>query len=1582
VKFNYPCNCPVIMAESSVRGKHFEHLVEYALAVCRECQHGVLPSHIKSHVQRAHPAKRKQAKAIAEEVGNWAGLIQYAGELEVPSQVIEPIHQLPVYKDGLMCQVDPNHCCRIFRKPEGIRKHWRDVHRWSAAGKGGHPTREKQKEIQERISQHCKKVHCQRLLVQGQGSQYFQVHQPGDDGPDVVPVNGEAAWAQVGEQMAKAWANVETRAQDTIQQGEKDEVNPWLERTQWLPYLVGMERPELLACIEEPVADPDPRQEQQAEPVEAAMWAAMEGLARFSQASVIHRIGVFVRLEAIRTEKHQTRFQPLQPYMDEKSIGDHTRPWQQILMFFARTQREHAWKSPAYRFARRQREAWEAFVKAAERSVEGEEDEEEEEDDEEDEEEGEVEAEDREDETMADVDEAIDEMETGTAEPTANAISEPERLSGIQRACLEFCIALLSQSITRKEYDSPLVCALAVLGVKEDGWKGAEQYPPVLSAVIKVARFMVVQQALELSGPSDNNEFDSDSAYESDNSSNPPRRRRKGCLQFVQEMMDRFMVRGSHSPMQWMLDLRTYGLKIHYNTTSRGHVEWVGKEELLYKDLQFSMAQFRGMVHGLVTESRRLIMDELLFGGSRTAGPIPSVPWDSLRDNPTDERPGWNFLKDQRTRMPVDGESWLFERVGQDAAIRDRFVKRGARSGVNTHEVERYMDRVVAFREKLAVLIHMAYGQPARWPELGSVRHSNTVKGGHRNMFIEDGMVVIATRYHKGYHVSGDVKIIHRYLPREVGELVVYYMWLVLPFQQRLEAMVWEKEAISSHMWPADPSGRKWTGDRFREVLKRESRMGMGLELTIAAYREVAIGISRRFLRASTAFRADEGDENGAWEEENTWSAIADLQAGHTTHIAGMVYARGIMEQAGAVADKRQQFRASSTDWHRFLGFQAGDIDSECKKRKRAPFETEADEARVDRWDRLRRMDTTAQLQRMMGKAAEFRGVQKEAIDAIVAGRSHVVAVMPTGAGKSMLFMLPAWAEQGGTTVVVVPLIALRGDMMRRCRKLGISCAEWEGRRPPDAAAIVLVTPESAVGEEFATFLNRLRATRQLDRIVIDECHIVLNRRYDFRKEMQRLGKLVAAETQMVMLTATLPPSEENELFRRMYVEREQVDLFRAPTARTNVAYRVIRVGKSAKKKEVDEMVVRMVQQKLRKYRKGKVVVYSNSVPKVKELAGKLDCHAYHNRAVGKASMLEAFAAGNKRVVVATSALGMGVDIADIRCIVHIDWPFSVLDYAQESGRAGRDGSRSEAVMIVQEGQQRAAADKQGEVEQQLVAAYVEGICGQARCRRVVLDGYLDRREEERVRCEEGEEKCDVCSRAAGEEVAEEAEEDKDISDSEENSEENSEVGSSSGECATQTEQEERRQEFEQQQQARRGPRQTLMGQRQQEFAEVEWLRQQLARWAKRCAICEAAGAGASGHDVRQCWRVESRRAQAMIKVVEEKIKMEAYSGCFWCGVPQEVCNRWEDNGRGRYQRAEGTDCQYRGVLVAGLMGLVYGDEGKRKERWCERLEKQGVDVSSIEDLVRHLGGKQQLERVESNRLVGEFCWITRLIAE
>jgi superfamily II DNA helicase RecQ len=1559
------------MTEVGVENRYLEHLVEYQVAICKECRYGIWPDHIQGHLQGIHKVSCKDAESAGKMVRSWPGLVRYPSELELPSGIVEPIRQVPLYRDGLLCRLEPARCRHVLRSEEAMKKHWHEFHGWSAGRKRGRPSRVREKSVQEQVKKAFHRVHCQRLFVQGRGSQYFEVRQPvegqqEEDDPEPVAANNKATWARMCSKMAKKWADVETRARTTIQHGEKDEVNPWLDRTQWPRYLEGLQWPDLLACVEEPNSDP----KKEEEPVEAAIWEAMDGLARISQASVMERTGVFVRMEAIRTEKHQTRYQPLQPYMDEKSIGEHARPWKQMLMFFARTQREHEWKSPKYRFTRRQREAWEALVEQATQKVKGDED---------------TDDEDIVIDEMEEDEMAIDEMEDGeegdemevTGGRTENT---PEGLTKIQKACLRLCIELLNQSITRKEYDSPLVCALAVLGVKECGWKGPEQYPPILSAVIKVARFMVVQQALELSEPFREDEFDGDSAYESDDGgAGSLRPRRKGCLQFVQDMMDKFMVRGSHGPMQWMLDLRTYGLKIHYNTTSRGHVEWKGHDELLYKGLHFNMAQFRSMIHGLVTESRRLLLEELLFFNRKTASQVPEIPWNELRDNPTDERPGWNFLKDHRTRLPVDGETWLFDRVGREAALRGRFLKPGSRSGINRQGVESYMARVMEFREKLLVLMHIVSGQPARGPEVLSIRHSNTVKGGHRNIFIEDGMVVFVTRYHKGYAVSGDVKIIHRYLPREVGELWVWYMWLVLPFQQRWEAMVWEKEAMSSHMWPADPSGRKWTSERMRHVLKRESSAGLGQEFTIQSYRQIAIGISRRFMRGPTAFGDEDGDENEEWNEDNIAAVIADEQAGHTSYVAGLVYARAIMEQAGAVADKRQQFRASSMDWHRFLGFQSAvDDGTTSKKRKRAPFETEAEDGRIDRWVRLRKMDGAAQLKRMMGKEAVFRGVQEEAIEAITAGESPVVAVMPTGAGKSMLFMLPAWAEQGGTTVVVVPLIALRGDMMRRCKKLGISCEEWEGRRPPDAAAIVLVTPESAVSEEFMTFLNRLRATRQLDRIVIDECHIVLNRRYKFRKQMQQLGKLVAAETQMVLLTATLPPTEEEELYRRMYFNKDQVKRFRAMTARVNVAYRVVRVGiRAGRREEREEVVLELIRRKMRKYKTGKVVVYCNAVGKVKRFAKALGCGAYHHDAVGKDSMLKEFMEGGQRVIVATSSLGMGVDIPDIRCIIHVDQPRTLLDYAQESGRAGRDGLRSEAIVIDQHGWNGCRDEEQTEEERQLVETYVQGENEKERCRRVVLDGYLDGRKD-RVGCEEGEELCDVCGGVEGE-IEQETDEEV---DEEAGEEVGGETGEEDLEAERERERDEVRREFQRQEQERRGPQNERIRRRQQEFMEMEWLRRQLQWWAGRCAICKAAGTEADNHDLRQCWRQESQIVKEKVKMIEDTIRFEDYSGCFWCGVPQEVCNRWEDDGRGGYQRVQDGCCQYMGVLVASVVGLVFGYQEQVGEQWRQRVEGYGVDIRSDESLIYYLGRKRQSEVVESSNLVGEFCWITGLVAE
>jgi hypothetical protein len=275
------------MAEKDIEFQHFEHLAEYSIAICKECRHGVLPSHIKSHLQRAHKVKHEQAEDIAERVRSWSRLIEYASELQAPSQVIPLISQLPVYRDGLLCQLDAACCCKVLRSAKAMKKHWQGAHNWSVASKGGRPSQVAQKDIQLRIDKGRRRVHCQRMFIQGPGLQYFEVQLPNNDNESAVPVDSNAAWARVGADMAKVWERVEKRAASTIQAGERNEVNPWVERTQWLPYLVGMERADLMACIKEPVAEPDLRSDNEAEPVEAAIWRAMDVLSQGPKWTVI-----------------------------------------------------------------------------------------------------------------------------------------------------------------------------------------------------------------------------------------------------------------------------------------------------------------------------------------------------------------------------------------------------------------------------------------------------------------------------------------------------------------------------------------------------------------------------------------------------------------------------------------------------------------------------------------------------------------------------------------------------------------------------------------------------------------------------------------------------------------------------------------------------------------------------------------------------------------------------------------------------------------------------------------------------------------------------------------------------------------------------------------------------------------------------------------------------------------------------------------------------------------------------------------------------------------------------------------------
>lgn len=1516
----------------------------YQILICRECKYAIWPHQSRSHFTGPHHRLNgTRAQQIQKEIQSWPDLIQDPQQFQVPVSVEQAIPELELH-DGFQCQASVMNCHYICVKYQSIRRHVQNQHGISRFQRRGQPSQAQQAESHDRPL--WRAVQCQRFFVQGPRSHFFEVSQA-----DAIEQR-EDATSRAMELMQTAWQQALERDDRFIQEGQENEVNPWLKRTGWHEYLVGKDRLMLLDLIAEPGED-DPEEIH-------VIWRAMDQMIRHCQQTVGTRVGIFVRLEAIRTEKHQTRFYPLQPYMDAKQMGEYSRPWKQVIAFIARTQTNPLEGRPKYRLSEEQKRLWQKVIELAQ-------------------EEGQRE------ESPAD---SSDDEEGGDA----------GRLSGLPEACLWFCTTLLNQMIQKKEYESPLICGLALLGVKADGWKDANDYPPILSAMIKISRFMVIQigyqsspveesddeeereerGGLEKAGEEEGEEKEEDeeeretASLKKDLDKLTSSKQKVHCLEWVTGFMDEFMVRGTKGPMQWMLDLRTYGLKIHYNSTAQGHVDWDG-DRILYKDIQFTMDEFRGMVHGLVHDTRKLLVKEIMHVEREEQ--LPSIPWSQLRDDPHQTRTRWSFIQDERNPWPVDGKTWFTRRIEREERLKQQFVS------TNRPEhpwkdggVQRYSQQVMKFREQLLLCIHLCGGGPARGPEILSICHRNTTRGEQRNVFLDRGAVVVVARYHKGYSISGNVKIIHRYLPREVGELVVYYLWLVLPFHEMLEMMCWPKDEITSHMWPADSNGRKWSSERIRQILKRESQSRIGVALGIQAYRMVVIAISRRFLRQH-AFGLDEDDEDGEYDEDDGQRENETIaqQSGHSAHVAGMIYARGIMEQTGEVHTMRERFRETSERWHTFLGFPHHGRGT----KRAAPFEAKAQRGQRQRWRRLGRTDVVAVLKEMMGEPARFRGVQKTAIEAIMVGESPVVVVMGTGGGKSLLFMLPAWCERGGVSVVVVPLIALRQDMKERCERLRIGCVEWQAGRPPDDAQIVLVTPESAVGGDFRTFLNRMKAVQRLDRIVIDECHVMLNEQRGFRRRLQELGRLMEVGTQVVMLTATLPPTQEAELWSRMGVVAREVKMFRESTTRKNVRYRVQQMKAKKGQKSHQEMM-RWIRQIVDRERQGKIVIYGRTISEVEELAGGLTCEAYHSQAEDKSGKLQRLKRGEQRVMVATSAFGMGIDIPDIRAVMHVGSPRTMLDYAQESGRAGRDGGPSQAIIVRMEDEQGDRRDREMEatsgrmeVERRLMERYMTG----GRCRRIGLDEYLDGRLD-RERCEEGEEKCDWCG---GDDRSED--------------EEDGEEGSKDGEEGSEDEESDSERAdavFERQEMERMGIRQRRREEQRQLGQELKEMEGMLMECQDRCASCMLAGREDGKHRLWQCGHIEGQALMKEYRRFRGQLRrdrvMEKFSGCGWCLVPQAWCDRWErveDEGE-MYAERKGRRCQFDEVVMSMYVGFRRGVEGfaeEMDERVRGRFPEEGRGVE--EKRWKYVGERMMWGEMETNRLLWEIWqgwrkWQTR----
>ncbi len=306
-----------------------------------------------------------------------------------------------------------------------------------------------------------------------------------------------------------------------------------------------------------------------------------------------------------------------------------------------------------------------------------------------------------------------------------------------------------------------------------------------------------------------------------------------------------------------------------------------------------------------------------------------------------------------------------------------------------------------------------------------------------------------------------------------------------------------------------------------------------------------------------------------------------------------------------------------------------------------------------------------------------FRPGQEAVIDGLLAGRS-VLAVFPTGGGKSLCYQLPALLLDG-LTLVVSPLIALMKDQVDALRALGIAAARLDSTLGEKEALevtnrvisgelkLLYVAPERLANPRFIETMRRT----QVAMMAVDEAHCIAEWGHNFRPDYLKLvplAKRIRAR-RVLCLTATATPAVAAEI-RRAFAIRK-ADHVQTGFRRPNLVYHVTPCPGGERRERLLERLRAL---------EGPSIVYVTLQQTAETVAGWLsrngiDAKAYHAGLNDdyRAEVQERFAAGEVRVVVATIAFGMGIDKADIRAVYHFNLPKSLENYMQETGRAGRD---------------------------------------------------------------------------------------------------------------------------------------------------------------------------------------------------------------------------------------------------------------------------------------------------------------------
>jgi hypothetical protein len=590
----------------------------------------------------------------------------------------------------------------------------------------------------------------------------------------------------------------------------------------------------------------------------------------------------------------------------------------------------------------------------------------------------------------------------------------------LKRAVRPLCLALICQTVGSVPFTSPVLSFCAMLSRTKAGqWQEPGNFNSHLSALTWTAQLILFENAC---------------FCKQDDEDGIPAYLSQICQQYFQQLAE--------TPFGYILQWRLYLFGVSRRELSKHQARWsLDGQRVEYRGLELQMCHVPQLVISEFQQAHDLLYSELLFQAQDLT---PMQSW-KPKDDLDRQGFGESWLTNPANAELLDGATLaLFRRIQQATALRAMFFTQGpdGRFTLDRKAIDIYEAQAQEFLKRLLVLTHITAGQALREPELLSVTWCDTSR--QRHIYLWEKLVMLYTQYHKGQLQTGVYKDNIRFLPKPIGDLLLDYLAYVLPLRQMFLRHRTPGALMSPYLW-SRLDGSVFPDGTLSTCLSKACARAMVPQLQMSNWRQISASICKEkfSVKEQANFDLRSGQELGDIDEEeldlvalaehgnHSYPTFNRAYAGSTTltmnallhrgHRASAIW-QGLFQFESVLRPKRAWPASSGT-----LPLRMSDAYKRGQVRQRPAYPQSALLAIA------RKLYNQPDLQwRTTG--------QRHGLLAVMGPQpaEQVVVVLGTGSGKSLIFMVGAAAADARTTILILPAVALRADMLWQCLLAGI----------------------------------------------------------------------------------------------------------------------------------------------------------------------------------------------------------------------------------------------------------------------------------------------------------------------------------------------------------------------------------------------------------------------------------------------------------------------------------------------------------------------------------------------------------------